>query len=85
MEMNVSTQEEQVVAKKVGGLNPAVVLPILYVIALGIYIFILGNPGNFKNEGVTGLSVAFSDVEIRTYIQILSWELFTWGGQSFTS
>ena len=63
MEMNVSTQEEQVVAKKVGGLNPAVVLPILYVIALGIYIFILGNPGNFKNEGVTGLSVAFSDVE----------------------
>ena len=49
MEMNVSTQEEQVVAKKVGGLNPAVVLPILYVIALGIYIFILGNPGNFKN------------------------------------
>ena len=63
MEMNVSTQEEQVVAKKVGGLNPAVVLPILYVIALGIYIFILGNPGNFKNEGVTGLSVALSDVE----------------------
>ena len=51
MEMNVSTQEEQVVAKKkVGGLNPAVVLPILYVIALGIYIFILGNPGNFKNR-----------------------------------
>ena len=30
------------------------------------------------NEEVTGLSVAFSDVRIRTYIQILSWELFTW-------
>jgi biopolymer transport protein ExbB len=41
MEMNVSTQEEQVVAKKVGGLNPAIVLPILYLIALGIYIFVL--------------------------------------------
>ncbi len=62
MEMNVSTQEEQVVAKKVGGLNPAVVLPILYVIALGIYIFVLGNPGNFKNEGISGLSVAFSEI-----------------------
>jgi len=47
MEMNVSTQEEQVVAKKAGGLNPAIVLPILYLIALGIYIFVLGNPGNF--------------------------------------
>ena len=31
MEMNVSTQEEQVVAKKVGGLNP-IVLPILYLL-----------------------------------------------------
>ena len=40
MEMNVSTQEEQLVAKKVGGLNPALFFPILYLIALGIYIFI---------------------------------------------
>jgi biopolymer transport protein ExbB len=32
----------------VGGLNPAIVLPILYLIALGIYIFVLGNPGNFQ-------------------------------------
>ena len=69
MEMNVSTQEEQVVAKKVGGLNPAVVLPILYLIALGIYIFVLGNPGNFKEdarlEGVS--SVAFSDVPTKEF------------------
>ena len=65
MEMNVSTQEEQVVAKKAGGLNPAIVLPILYLIALGIYIFVLGNPGNFQakaGEAITGPSVAFSDV-----------------------
>ena len=65
MEMNVSTQEEQLVAKKVGGLNPAIVLPILYLIALGIYIFVLGNPGNFQAKAdapITGSSVAFSDV-----------------------
>ena len=65
MEMNVSTQEEQVVAKKAGGLNPAIVLPILYLIALGIYIFFLGNPANFQakaGEAITGPSVAFSDV-----------------------
>ncbi len=69
MEMNVSTQEEQLVAKKVGGLNPAIVLPILYLIALGIYIFVLGNPGNFKEdarlEGVS--SVAFSDVPTKEF------------------
>ena len=34
MEMNVSTQEEQLVAKKSGGLNPAIVLPIL--LAIGV-------------------------------------------------
>lgn len=60
--MNVSNHEEQVVAKKTVGLNPAIVLPILYLIALGIYIFAFGNPMNFKNEGLTGASVAFSDI-----------------------
>jgi len=63
MEMNVSTQEEQVVAKKAGGLNPAVVLPILLGIGILIYLFVLGNPGNFKNEGLDAASVALADVE----------------------
>ena len=59
MEMNVSTQEEQVVAKKVGGLNPAVVLPILYVIALGIYIFILGNLVTLRTKGLLVFQLLF--------------------------
>lgn len=65
MEMNVSTQEEQVVAKKVGGLNPAIIIPILFVIGICIYLFIFGNPSNFqKPEQFEGaLSVAFSKVE----------------------
>lgn len=63
MEMNVSTQEEQAVAKKSGGLNPSVVLPILLAIGVIIYLFVLGNPGNFKNEGISSASVAFADVE----------------------
>lgn len=63
MEMNVSNQEEQqVVARQSGGLNPVLVLPILYVVAWCIYLFIFGNPGNFKNEGLSGPSVAFSDI-----------------------
>ena len=32
MEMNVSTVEEQVVARKKGGINPIFILPILYAI-----------------------------------------------------
>ncbi|MFB9120242.1 MotA/TolQ/ExbB proton channel family protein [Bergeyella porcorum] len=64
MEMNVSNTEEQVVARKKSGLNPAVVLPILYVVALGIYLFIFGNPANFKEDArLTGASVAFADIE----------------------
>lgn len=63
--MNVSTQEEQVVAKKAGGLNPAIIIPILFVIGICIYLFIFGNPGNFhKPEQFNGAaSVAFSSVE----------------------
>ncbi|EKB59598.1 MotA/TolQ/ExbB proton channel family protein [Bergeyella zoohelcum] len=68
MEMNVSNTEEQVVARKTGGLNPAIVLPILYVIALSIYLFVLGNPGNFKEDArLTGASVAFSDVDSKEF------------------
>lgn len=63
--MNVSTQEEQqVVARKSGGLNPVFVLPLLYVVAWCIYLFVFGSPSNFKND-ISGLSVAFSDVEMK--------------------
>ena len=63
--MNVSNTEEQVVAKKSGGLKPALILPILFVIGYCIYFFVLGNSGNFKPdpriEGVS--SVAFTDLD----------------------
>jgi len=63
MEMNVSNQEEQqVVARKTGGLSPVLVLPILYIVAWCIYLFVFGNPSNFKNEGLSGLSVMFNDI-----------------------
>ena len=63
--MNVSTVEEQVVARKKGGINPIFILPILYAIGASIYVFILGNPNNFKAiEGIKGVvSVLFSDVK----------------------
>lgn len=67
MEMNVSNNEEQVVAKKLGGLNPALIIPILIVIGICIYLFVLGNPGNFKADPrLNGLSsVSFSDLEAK--------------------
>lgn len=65
--MNVSNNEEQVVAKKLGGLNPALIIPILIAIGICIYVFVLGNPGNFKADPrLNGLSsVAFSDLEAK--------------------
>ena len=65
--MNVSNNEEQVVAKKLGGLNPALIIPILIAIGICIYLFVLGNPGNFKADPrLEGLSsVAFSDLEAK--------------------
>lgn len=64
MEMNVSKNDEQVVARKAGGLNPAIIIPILLVIGICIWLFVLGNPGNFKADPrLAGSSVAFSDVE----------------------
>lgn len=67
MEMNVSNNEEQVVAKKLGGLNPALIIPILIAIGICIYLFVLGNPGNFKADPrLEGLSsVSFSDLEAK--------------------
>lgn len=64
--MNVSNNEEQVVAKKVGGLNPALILPILLVIGYLIYYFVLGNPGNFRADPrLNGASVAFSGLDTK--------------------
>ncbi|MBS1549669.1 MAG: MotA/TolQ/ExbB proton channel family protein [Bacteroidetes bacterium] len=64
MEMNVSNTDEQLVAKKAGGLNPAFIIPILFAIGVLIYLFVLGAPGNFKDADKLGAgSVAFSDVE----------------------
>ncbi len=67
MEMNVSNNGEQVVAKKVGGLNPALIIPILLLIGVAIYLFVLGNPSNFKADPrLEGLpSVAFSGLETK--------------------
>ncbi len=67
MEMNVSNNGEQVVAKKVGGLNPALIIPILILIGVAIYLFVLGSPGNFKADPrLEGLSsVGFSGLETK--------------------
>jgi len=66
MEMNVSKNDEQVVARKKGGLNPGVIIPILFVIGVAIYLFVLGNPGNFKADPrVSGASVALADIEAK--------------------
>ncbi|AZI19629.1 MotA/TolQ/ExbB proton channel family protein [Chryseobacterium taklimakanense] len=64
MEMNVSNTEEQVVARKSGGLNPAIILPILLLIGFLIYYFVLGNPGNFKEDArIAGqATVAMADI-----------------------
>ncbi|SDQ84254.1 biopolymer transport protein ExbB [Chryseobacterium soldanellicola] len=64
--MNVSKNDEQVVARKKGGLNPGVIIPILFVIGVAIYLFVLGNPGNFKPDPrVSGASVALADIEAK--------------------
>ena len=68
MEMNVSTQEQQVVARKTGGLNPFLVLPLLLVVGICIYLFVFGSPGNFKNEGPSGMSVAVSDIAAKDLV-----------------
>lgn len=63
--MNVSKNDEQVVAKKKGGLNPAIVIPVLFLIGVAIYMFVLGNPSNFQHpdQFKGAASVALSDVE----------------------
>lgn len=65
MEMNVSNNEEQVVAKKKGGLNPAIIIPILFIIGVAIYLFVLGNPSNFHEDARINdvASVAFANIE----------------------
>lgn len=63
--MNVSNEHVEVAPKKKGGLNPLIILPILFIIGISIYIFVLGSPSNFKEDPkIAGLSsVAFSDIE----------------------
>ncbi len=64
MEMNVSNNEHVDVApKKKGGLNPTFILPILLLVGVAIYLFILGSPNNFKEDArIAGhASVAFAD------------------------
>lgn len=66
--MNVSNNEHVDVApKKKGGLNPTWILPILLLVGVGIYIFILGSPNNFREDArIAGqASVAFADVEAK--------------------
>ena len=67
MEMNVSTQEQQVVARKTGGLNPFLVLPLLFIVGVCIYLFIFGSTGNFTHKGkeVSGVSVALLDIPLK--------------------
>ncbi|GAB0156178.1 MotA/TolQ/ExbB proton channel family protein [Chryseobacterium sp. Alg-005] len=62
--MNVSKNDEQVVARKQGGLNPGLIIPILLLIGIAIYLFVLGNPGNFKADPrLNGAaSVAMADI-----------------------
>ena len=68
MEMNVSNSEEQVVARKSGGLNPAIIIPILLVVGFLIYYFVLGNPSFFKEDPRTAgvASVAFPNAPMET-------------------
>jgi biopolymer transport protein ExbB len=50
MEMNVSKNDEQVVARKAGGLNPAVIIPILFAIGVCIYLFVLVTQETLKMQ-----------------------------------
>jgi len=64
MEMNVSNTDEQVIARKKGGLNPAIIIPILVVVGFLIYYFVLGSPSNFKADPrLTGATVAGTGVD----------------------
>ena len=68
MEMNVSNNEHVDVApKKKGGLNPTFILPILLLVGIAIYIFILGSPNNFEQDARTAgaASLAFTDIDVK--------------------
>lgn len=68
MEMNVSNElNEELAPKKKGGLNPAIIIPILLVIGIAIYMFVLGSPSNFKPDPqLTGASASFSDLPAKS-------------------
>lgn len=68
MEMNVSNNEHvDVAAKKKGGLNPALILPILLAVGVLIYLFVFGNPANFKADpridGAASVALPNSPIE----------------------
>ncbi|WP_027375757.1 MotA/TolQ/ExbB proton channel family protein [Kaistella palustris] len=68
MEMNVSNNEHVDVApKKKGGLNPTFILPLLLLVGIAIYLFILGSTNNFRDDArIAGhASVAFADIEAK--------------------
>ena len=69
MEMNVSNNEQVDVApRKKAGLNPAWILPVLLVVGILIYLYVFGNPGNFKADPrINGAaSVAFPSAPMET-------------------
>lgn len=71
METNVSNLDEKVVTTRKSGLNPAIILPILLVIGVAIYLFIMGNPSNFTvtnpeyKDQLTGASAAFTGIPMK--------------------
>jgi biopolymer transport protein ExbB len=68
MEMNVSNSEHiEAAPKKKGGLNPTFILPILLIIGIAIYLFVLGSSNNFKEDAriVGQSSVAFADIQAK--------------------
>jgi biopolymer transport protein ExbB len=53
--VSVQEQDEQVAAKKKAkGLNPGWVIPIIFVLGICIFLFVLGNPGNFNMNAIPG-------------------------------
>ncbi len=65
MEKNIVHNDQQIVARKKGGLNPAIAIPLLLLLGIGIYLFLFGNPSNFMHpdQFKGAASVALSDVE----------------------
>ncbi|KAF5276597.1 hypothetical protein FQR65_LT16304 [Abscondita terminalis] len=86
--MNVSKRKPRNVARKKGGLNPAIVIPILLVIGIAIYVFILGNTGNFKADPALDgeASVALANIEAKKlHPESFLWEIIYWEDRLYQS